>query len=177
MKKITIVICLFLIFILIYLLQVNFFSWFNLAGIKPNLFVIFIFVIGLFAGKSIGTVFGIFFGFILDSLIGKSIGISAIMLGSIGFLGGYLDKKFSKDSKITMMIMIMLSTLFFEIGEYTFQFFINSAQLSMLIFIRNLCIELMYNCIMVIILYPIISKFGYMIEENFKDNQILTRYF
>ena len=55
MKKILSTIIIFLIFILIYFLQSNFFSWFNIAGIKPNLFIILVLMVGLFVGKIYGA--------------------------------------------------------------------------------------------------------------------------
>lgn len=177
MKKVTAVICLILSFMIIYLLQVNFFSWFNLAGVKPNLFIILVLAIGLFSGRGIGTTFGILFGITLDFLIGKSIGISAVMLGIVGFLGGYLDKNFSKESRVTMITMIVISTILYEIGVYILNYFIHSAQISILNFITILLIELIYNIIITIIIYPIIMDLGYKMEECFKENRILTRYF
>lgn len=177
MKKFTIILCLILSFLIIYLLQVNFFSWFNLAGVKPNLFVILVLTIGLFSGRSIGTTFGILFGLALDFFIGKSIGISALMLGIVGFVGGYLDKSFSKDSRVTMITMIVISTVIYELGINIFNYFINDANLSIWYMIKVLIIELVYNTIITIIIYPLIMKFGYRIEENFKENRILTRYF
>lgn len=177
MKKFTIIICLILTFLFIYLLQVNFFSWFNLAGVKPNLFVILVLIIGLFSGRSIGTTFGILFGLTLDFFIGKSIGISALMLGVVGFIGGHLDKSFSKDSRVTMITMIGIATIIYELGINTFNYFINDAVISIWYIIKVLIIELVYNAIITIIIYPLIMKFGYRIEENFKENKILTRYF
>ena len=177
MRKLAIVISLIIIFIIIYLLQVNFFSWFNLGGIKPNLFIILVLSIGLFSGKGLGTALGIFLGISLDFFIGKSIGISGIMLGIIGFLGGYLDKNFSKDSRITIIIMITLSTIIYEIGYYILNYFINSVYIDIFNFTRILLIELIYNAIITIIIYPFIMKFGYKLEDSFKENKILTRYF
>ena len=177
MKKLAVVISLVISFLFIYLLQANFFSWFNLAGVKPNLLVILVLTVGLFLGKYIGTASGIFFGISLDFFIGKSIGISAIMLGIVGFIGGYLDKNFSKDSRVTMITMITISTLIYELGAYLFNFLINSARIDMVYFIRTLFIELIYNTIITIIIYPVIMKFGYKIEEYFKGNRVLTRYF
>lgn len=177
MKKTGIIISLFLTFIFIYLMQANFFSWFNLAGVKPNLFVILVLSIGLFMGKTEGTIFGIIFGISLDFFVGKSVGISGIMLGIVGFLGGYLDKSFSKDSRITMITMIAIATFLYEIGIITFSYFINEANIRILYLMQTLIIELIYNAIITIIIYPLIMKFGYRIEENFKENKILTRYF
>ena len=177
MKKFTIILCLILSFLAIYLLQVNFFSWFNLAGVKPNLFVILVLAIGLFSGRGIGTTFGILFGLALDFFIGKSIGIFALMLGIIGFMGGYLDKNFSKDSRVTMITMVVISTFVYELGIIIFNSFINSVNLSVWYCIKTLIIELIFNSIITIIIYPLIIKLGYRIEENFKENKILTRYF
>lgn len=177
MKKIWIVICLILSFLIVYLLQSNFFSWFNISGVKPNLFVVLVLVTGLFIGKRAGILFGILFGISLDFFISKSIGISAVMLGIVGFIGGYLDKSFSKDSRITMITIIAITTFLYEIGIITFNYFINGAQLPVLYVIKTLIIELIYNSIITIIIYPLIMKLGYRIEENFKENRILTRYF
>jgi len=177
MKKFTIIICLILSFFIIYLLQVNFFSWFNLAGVKPNLFVILVLIIGLFSGRGIGTTFGILFGLSLDFFIGKSIGVSALMLGIVGFVGGYLDKSFSKDSRVTMITMIAIATVIYELGINILNHFVNNSEMRVFYIIKTLIIELVFNSILTIIIYPLIIKFGYRIEENFKENKILTRYF
>ena len=80
MKKILSTIIIFLIFILIYFLQSNFFSWFNIAGIKPNLFIILVLMVGLFVGKIYGATTGIVLGLLLD------LGVYAIQLGIAGLL-------------------------------------------------------------------------------------------
>lgn len=177
MKKTLTIILLIMIFLIIYLLQSNLFSWFNLAGIKPNLFVIFVLIIGLFSGRSMGATFGIILGIMLDFFIGKSVGISGIMLGAIGFLGGVLDKNFSKDSRFTMIIMIIIATCFYEIGGYLFNYFVNNANVDILLFIKILIIENFFNIMITIALYPMIIKLGYKLEKIYKENRILTRYY
>ena len=177
MKKTGIIIFLILLFIIIYLLQANLFSWFNITGVKPNLFVILTLIIGLFAGRKLGIAFGIFFGLIIDFLINKSIGIASIMLGLTGIIGGYLDKNFSKDSRITMITMIVITTLIYELGTIILNLFINDSKIVIWYVLKNLIIELIYNSIITIIIYPIIIKFGYILEETFKTNKIMTRYY
>lgn len=177
MKKTVTTIIMIITFLIVYFLQANLFSWFNLAGIKPNLFVVSVLIIGLFAGESRGVMLGILFGISLDLFIGKSIGISGIMLGIVGFLGGFLDKNFSKDSRFTMIIMIIISTCLYEIGSYLFNYFINNATIGIWLFIKTLVIENIFNVFVTIILYPLIVKLGYKLEKTFKENKILTRYF
>lgn len=177
MKKTIITVIILLTFLIVYFLQINLFSWFNLGGVKPNLFVILVFIIGLFAGKSRGITIGITTGICLDFFLAKSIGITALMLGIVGFLGGYLDTKFSKDSRVTMIIMIIISTIIYEVGSLMFNYVINSARINIVFFIRILFVECVFNVIITIILYPLITKLGYNLEKTYKDNKILTRYF
>ena len=94
MKKILSIIIIFLTFIFLYFLQANFFVWFNIAGIKPNLFIIFSLFIGIFIGKIYGITLGIIFGLLLDLFIGKVVGINAIVLGIAGVLRRNIYKAF-----------------------------------------------------------------------------------
>ena len=177
MKKVVIGICLILTFFIIYSLQISLFSNFTIAGIKPNLFVVLILFIGLFTNQIMGISFGVVFGLIIDFLYGKTIGTSAIMLCIIGYLGAYFDENFSKDNKLTIIIMVAGATFIYELGIY----FLNSILLSFsreyFNFLRIVLIEIVYNVLLTILLYPIIQKAGYLIDRNVKQNNILTRYF
>ena len=176
-KKLLTIIILCIVFILIYLLQINFFNWFTLAGVKPNLYVIFALFIGLYSGKKCGISLGIIFGLIIDILGNNVIGQSSIALGLIGFLGGYLDNELSKDSKITIILLVIGLTAAFEIFSYFYRSMIISLNIEISIFIKKLIIEIIFNALLTIILYPLMQKMGYKIEEIFKNPKILTRYF
>ncbi len=177
MKKFLSILLIIVSFLIIYFIQSNFFTWFTIANVKPNLFVIFILCIGLFAGKKLGLIFGIIFGFFIDVVIGRQIGISGIMLGLIGLLGEYLDKNFSKESRITIMLMIAASTAIYEIGGYIFNMIALDINVEILQFVRILIIEVIYNLLITIVIYPLIQKVGHALEEVFKTKNILTRYF
>lgn len=177
MKKVLLFIAVFLAFILIYVLQTNFFTWFTIAGVKPNLVVMLVLFIGLFIGSIYGLTFGVIFGLLIDIFISKKIGISAIMLGTIGILGGILDKNFSKDSKVTIIGMVIISTFLFEVLLYIINAMIFSYTWEMVSFITKLIIEIIYNSILTIILYPTIQKAGFAAQDMFKENKILTRYY
>ena len=58
MKKTTVILLLILTFFIVFYLQANFFQMFPIAGIMPNLFVIFILVIGLSSNATVGILFG-----------------------------------------------------------------------------------------------------------------------
>ncbi len=177
MKKVLSIVLIFIIFIIIFLLQANFFNWFTIAGVKPNLFIILALFIGLFAGQRIGTIYGVVLGIFLDVILGKSIGASTVMLGLIGFLGGYLDKNFSKDSRLTVMLMVAGATAVYEIGSYIFNVAQFSINIEILNFSKILAIEVAFNVILTIIAYPLMQRAGYVLEDIFKGQKVLTRYF
>ena len=177
MKKTTVILLLILTFFIVFYLQANFFQMFTIAGIMPNLFVIFILVIGLSSNATVGILFGAISGLMIDFVYSKTIGITAVMLCVIGYLGAYFDRNFSKENKITIIIMSALATILFELGYYLLSSVIIGFDLEMLYFAKILAVEVIYNILLVIIFYPLIQKAGYTMDRAFKRNNILTRYF
>ena len=176
-KKVIINVVLIITVFVIYFLQSNFFNWFNIAGIMPNLFVVFVLFVGLFTNKTMGTIYGIVVGLLWDLLLGMQVSVNAICLGIVGFSAAIFDKNFSKDSRATIMFMVLGSTIAFEVLSYIINYFIFTTNVEILNFIKILAIEVIYNLILVIILYPLMQKFGYYMENEYKGNKILTRYF
>ena len=177
LKKLVINLFLILTIFIIYFLQSNFFNWFNIAGVMPNVFIIFVLFVGLFTNKTVGTAYGVVIGLILDLLFSQKIGIQAVTLGLVGFLAAIFDKNFSKDSRMTIMLMVLGSTVIVEVLNYLLAYMFININVEIFYFIRTLIIEVIYNMILTIIIYPLIQKFGYDIENEYKGNKILTRYF
>ena len=177
MKKVVCIITIALIFFVIYFLQANVFNLFSIAGVKPNLFILLMLIVGLFSGKKIGIPFAIILGIILDLLGGKIIGISSIMFVVIVILADIYDKNFSKDNRMTIIIMVISTTIIYELGIYILNVFKLSINIELISFIKVLIIEVIYNTLLTIIIYPIIQNLGNLLEGIFKEQKILTRYF
>lgn len=177
MKKAIIIFSMIITFLIIYFLQANFFNWFTIARVKPNIFVIFIVFIALFASKEVSITFSIIAGIFLDAVIARKVGISGIMFAIISILGMYFDKNFSKDSRLTVILIITGATFLYETGMYLINTLIAGAVIEIIPYAKILFIELLYNILITIIIYPAIKTLGHYIEEQFKGNKILTRYF
>lgn len=177
MKRVVINMVLILVTFIIYFLQLNFFSWFTINGVKPNLFIILVLFIGLFTSKNLGAIYGMVIGIILDLLTAQKIGFNALILGAVGLLAEIFDKNFSKDNKMTIIVIVSITTIIAETTVYILNYVFLNLNIDMFAFIKILLIETMYNIILSIILYPLIQKFGYYIENEYKGNRILTRYF
>lgn len=177
MKKAVSIFLIFIAFLFTYFLQSNFFTWFNIAGVKPNLFIILILVIGLYGGKYVGITTGIVSGLLIDIFMSKEIGITAILLGAVGLLGAVLDKNFSKDSKFMVILMVVVTTIAYEFIGYVINIMLYNYSFEMLALLRKILIEALFNIFLTIIFYPLIQKAGYGLEETYKQTKILTRYF
>lgn len=75
------------------------------------------------------------------------------------------------------MLMVIIATACYEIFIYLYRGTVLFGAVEAWEFIKILAIELLFNTLLTIILYPLMQKFGYKIEEIFKNPQILTRYF
>ena len=124
-----------------------------------------------------GIIYGISFGIFIDIWIGKNMGFTSIALAIVGLLSGVLDKTLSKDSRITVLLMGIISTIVYEVILYFLQYMLLGINVEVLSFIKILLIEVVYNMLIVIILYPLIKNVGYEIENEVKGDRILTRYF
>lgn len=176
MKKVLIYIGIFITFVIIYLLQSNLFTWFNIAGIMPNLFVILILFCGLFTGKISGLICGVITGILLDLFLENTVIIEPIMLGIIGFATGMLSKNFSKENRFNIMIMVIASTFAYETGVYVLKILLNGVKLELFTFIKVIFIECLFNAMLTIIIYPIFRHFGLKIEDKLFGSKML-RYF
>ena len=177
MKKILIHILLIITFVIIYFLQTIFFSHFTIAGIMPNIFAILMLYIGLYMGRTMGVIYGIIYGIFLDIWVGKNLGLTSIALAFIGLISGIFDKTLSKDSRITVLLMGVVCTIIYESVLYIMQYMIFGINVEILNFIKILLVEVIYNMILIIILYPLMRATGYEIENEIKGDRILTRYF
>lgn len=177
MKKVLIVFFIFIIYFFIYYLQVNFFNWFTIAGVQPNLFILLALLIGIFMNGKMGAILGFLIGLYTDFLFSDIIGISGILLAVIGFCGEIFEKKFSKNTKITIVIMGSIVTAIYEIILYIYNIIKLSINVDIISFMYFLAIEIIYNAFILIIFYPLIHKFGIYVESVFKNKKMLPRYF
>lgn len=177
MKKIVIGVITYFIFIILYFIQANFFGWFTIAGISPNIFVIYILFLGLFTDNKFSLIMALLTGITLDLVIGKTLGATAVLFCLISIIANYFDKNFSKDNKFTILIMVIGMTLVFEVTNYFLNALILEIPIEIEAFSKILLVEVIYNTILTFIFYNCFIKLGAILERQFKEKNILTRYF
>lgn len=74
------------------------------------------------------------------------------------------------------MLISMGTTLICEIVAYIYKI-INGASIEVLTFLKIVLIEIIFNLMIIIIIYPLIRKLGEKLEQVFNEDKILTKYF
>lgn len=177
MKKVLINIFFIITMFCMLFMQMNFFNWFTISSVMPNLFVIYVLFIGLYTKKYVVITYASLLGVLLGSLFAVNMFTSVISYMLVAVISIMFGKNFSKDSRITIVVMVCLATLLHSIFVCAMNFFIEGSYYNIWKLTRVIMIESVYNAILVIILYPVFQKIGPWIENEYKASKILTRYF
>lgn len=111
MKKFTI------LFYLVWLLIIAVFqptvvSWIRIFGVSPDLFLIFVICAAMLRGMWDGAICGFVFGLTLDMIIGRMIGMNAILYMYVGLATGMLNERYiSSDSATTDAVFVFANAL------------------------------------------------------------------
>ncbi len=156
------------IFILaITLIQTNLIGNIAILGVKPNLFIVFIIVVGLTNGSETGAVIGFIVGLVMDSYSPAPVGVYALIGLLLGILSGISNRNFFRDNYILTMAFAFIYTILFETVAYfalISNLFWPDGVLSVLINLLNsyknfIIIEAIYSIPFALILHLLSFKF------------------
>ena len=91
---------------LIFIFQTTLCQYIAIAGIIPNVMLIFVVVISLLKGPNEGLIIGVIMGLLQDSYFCEYIGSNLFLYGIIGYLIGYLTPHINRSS-IVMYVFIL----------------------------------------------------------------------
>jgi rod shape-determining protein MreD len=126
------------------LLQLSFFSRVELFHVSPDILPALVVCLALLGGSLTGAVAGFWIGFFLDCLLVEALGISSLVLLSIGYLAGLFRERFEIHSSLVPALLCMGLTLVAELGYAATQFLLGiDAPVSPLI-IRDMVLKSVY---------------------------------
>ena len=172
MKKILKVIIYILAFFIIYFLGIFLFENLKIAGVKPNIFVIAVIIIGLYMKPGKSFAMGVVCGILIDILNSKAIGITAIGLGVLGYGVSNVEKMFSIESKLSLIIFIIAGTISYESINYILQTIIFESVFEFKRIVEIILLETLYNVLLTIIFYPLCKKILRIRTEEVQEKRI-----
>ena len=75
------------------------------------------------------------------------------------------------------MLMAAATVFVCELISYIYQIILFNLSIEVFGFLKIVLIEILFNSMIIIIIYPIIEKTGMLLERIFTEDKILTRYY
>lgn len=126
------------------LLQLSFFSRVELFHVSPDILPALVVCLALLGGSLTGAVAGFSIGLFLDCLLVEALGVSSLVLLSIGYLAGLFRERFEIHNSLLPALLCMGLTLAAELGFAAIQLMLGiDAPVSVLI-VRDMLLKSVY---------------------------------
>ncbi len=174
MRKFLVIFWTIIAFIVIVAVQKNVLEQIPLFGICPNIGTVLVCAIAIISGTQVGGVFGFFYGFIMDISYGRTLGINTLIFLLIGIVSGLLNNKMSKDSKISLEVFVLASTIVLEVVTAGFMTLFYDVDIPFLYFARMILIEILYNLFLSFVFYRTFTAWGEQLNKIKKSYYVLN---
>lgn len=164
-KKIMTFIYILVLIIFIFAFQIFIINPRDLFGIKPNLILISVIVVSAWYGEKVGGIFSFLIGIVTELLFCSYSGIFLVSYSTVGFLVGYLNNKYNKENKISLVYVTIAATFLYEFIECLYYLLIHRVYTNLFYFLRQVVVSSILNIVIVFIVYSIIHN----IIEYFDD--------
>lgn len=142
-----------LILVISLVLQLTVFNFLKVAGVKPDLILIFVIFNALLNGSRNGAVFGLVGGILQDLITGQFIGLNAISKALTGYIFGLAGKKLYKENIIIPIISLFLGSIFSDLCIYLLGYFINLNSSLLWVFKDKILPAAFYNACLAPFIY------------------------
>jgi len=138
------------------ILQVSFFSYLSILGATPDVVPVVIAILGLLGGALAGAVAGFATGFLVDSVLLQTLGVSSIVLLSVGYVAGRYREQFEIDSPLAPALLVGGLTLLATTGFIALQLTLGVEAAVSLLVVREVLVKALLAFLLTFPLYPAI---------------------
>jgi rod shape-determining protein MreD len=141
------------------IVQVSFFSQLSILGAAPNVVTVVIVSLGLLGGGIVGAVAGFATGFVLDSTLLQTLGVSSLTLLSAGYLAGrYRERGFEVSNRYAPALLAGGLTLFAAAGFAVLHLMLGvDAPVSPLV-VREIFVQALLAVALAFGVYPLVRR-------------------
>ena len=147
-----------LIIVLTVLLEISFFSYLSFFGTTPDIVPLVVVALGLLGGAMVGAVCGFAAGLLLDSVLLQTLGVSALVLLSVGFLAGRYREGSEISNSLTPLLLAGALTLCAAAGFAAIQLMLGVRTPVSLLVLREIFIKGLLAVVLAIPIYPLIRR-------------------
>lgn len=136
------------------ILQVSFFSQITLLGAAPELMPVVIVSIGLLGGAVIGATCGFAAGLLLDVLLLQTLGVSSLVLLTVGWLAGRYRETFEITSALIPVVLAGALTLAAASIFTALQLMLGVEAPVSLLILREIIVKALLGLLLAVPIYP-----------------------
>jgi rod shape-determining protein MreD len=147
-----------LIVVLCVLLQVSFFSYLTVFGTTPDIVPVVVVALGLLGGGVIGAVCGFAMGLLLDSVLLQTLGVSSLVLLSVGYLAGRYREGVEISNSLMPPLLAGALTIAATTELAAIELMLGVHSPVSLLVLREIFVKGMLAVILAIPIYPLIRR-------------------
>lgn len=133
--------------------------FFDFLIFVPNPALVSVVILSIFKGRYYGAFFGLFLGLFQDLLFGDVIGIYALIYFIIGYSIDMIQIYLNKENTLIHILFTGIATIAYNF-LYSIIIYFLARNITLLESLKRIIsIEILYNCIIAIIIYKIFYKF------------------
>ena len=138
------------------IVQVSFLSYLSILGATPDALPVVITALGLLGGAVTGAVAGFATGLLVDSLLLQTLGVSSLVLLSVGYLAGRYREQFEIESALAPALLAGGLTLLATAGFVALQLMLGVESAVSLLVVREVLVKALLAFLLALPLYPLI---------------------
>ncbi|MGH2955318.1 MAG: rod shape-determining protein MreD, partial [Solirubrobacterales bacterium] len=147
-----------LIIVATVVLQGSFFSFLTLFGTTPNVVPVAVVALGLLGGGVVGAVCGFATGLLLDSVLLQTLGVSSLVLLSVGYLAGRYREGIEITNALVPPLLAAGFTLLASGGFAAVQLLLGVETPVSLLVLREIVVQGMLAFFLALPFYPLIRR-------------------
>ena len=148
----------FILLVLLFSIQSAVLGGFSVAGIVPDLALIYVVYCGIFFPGSRGAVMGLVVGFIQDCLSGGLLGINTLSKSLIGFFFSTLKDKLFVEGILPICLFVVASSIFDGLIFYVIFISLLKGDVGTQFLYTKLPIFALYNAFLAPLIFFILNK-------------------
>jgi rod shape-determining protein MreD len=145
-----------LILLVAVILQTSFFSYLSILGATPNVLPVVVVTLGLLGGAVVGAVGGFAAGLLLDSILLQTLGVSSLVLLSVGYLAGRHREGAPITNALLPPTLIAGFTMLAGAGLAAVELMLGVDAAVSLLVVREIVLQALFAGLLAFPLYPLI---------------------
>jgi rod shape-determining protein MreD len=147
-----------LVLVVAVVLQLSFFSYLSFFGSIPDVLPVVVASLGLLGGAVVGAVAGFAGGFLIDSALLQTLGVSSLALLAIGYFAGRYRENYEISSSLVPPLIVGALSLVYAAAFSALQLMLGVSTPVSLVLLRDIVVKGLLGFLLALGVYPLMRR-------------------